>query len=63
MRRHSDLIHDLAHRLSGADGFAAAAAAGGDPAPLLERQIMRMPAPRGSTLAPRARSSSMTGWR
>ena len=38
MRLRSDFIQGLARRLPGVDGFAAAAAAVGDPAPLLERQ-------------------------
>jgi hypothetical protein len=46
MRRHNDFIQGLARRLPGVDGFAAAAAAIGDPAPLLERQAARTRSPK-----------------
>ena len=36
MRRHIDLVRGLTRRLPGAGGLAAAAAAAGDPGPLLE---------------------------
>jgi hypothetical protein len=41
MQRRIDLIRGLARRLPGTDGLAGAAAASGDPAPLLELQARR----------------------
>ena len=46
MRLRSDFIRGLARRLPGVDGFAAVAAAVGDPAPLLERQAARTRSPK-----------------
>jgi hypothetical protein len=45
MRLRSDFIRGLARRLPGVDGFAPAAAAVGDPAPLLERQAAQTRSP------------------
>ena len=53
MRRRIDLIRGLARRLPGTDGLAGAAAASGDPAPLLELQARR-------TRRPRAAAASRT---
>jgi hypothetical protein len=53
MQRRIDLIRGLARRLPGTDGLAAASAAAGDPAPLLELRATRMGRPHGSTAASR----------
>jgi hypothetical protein len=43
MRRHIDLVRGLTRRLPGAGGLAAAAAAAGDPGPLLELEARDAP--------------------
>jgi hypothetical protein len=53
MQRRSDFIQGLTRRLPGVDGFAAAAAAVGDPAPLLERQAARTRSPKVTRRRPR----------
>jgi hypothetical protein len=64
MRRHIDLVRGLTRRLPGAGGLAAAAAAAGDPAPLLELEALealdptRTRPPRRSAVAARTPSRS-----
>ena len=59
MRRHIDLVRGLTRRLPGAGGLAAAAAAAGDPGPLLELEAFdaldatRTRQPRRSAVATR----------